>query len=66
MITQINDWINGRQDYTEGLNILREVTKKPQTYVRLLKRETSHNKMKLLHELKNARDRLQSIPGKHV
>jgi hypothetical protein len=57
MSVEINDkikkWLKDPQDYREGLGLFGKVTKKGQLLGRLLRGESTSNKFKLLHELKN-------------
>lgn len=64
-IKEIEAWLNGKQDYSEGLNILQSVTKKWTLYSKLLRTRfkggSKHSRMKLEHELRNAVHRLKYI-----
>jgi hypothetical protein len=48
---QITEWLNGPQEYREGLFLLGKITKKWKLQEKLLKKETKAHKFKLLHEL---------------
>jgi hypothetical protein len=47
---QIKEWLNNPQDYREGLRLLSKVTKKWKLQEKLMRKETTSHKYRLIHE----------------